>query len=185
MRIAILATLLALLSFSTAHAQYNKAMIAGHTGFITPNCINCGVYTGYGGSVGYALGRHFTASVQADVYTEIAAFDASQVTIGTFGLSAELYPKEAFKGFFIGPDITYIMGNQYYNGLPVFASSDLTYGGKVGWAITVLRVVKFVPHVGYGTWYDGSWGRITMGMKLGLGLGRGRGGWSESWTEFP
>ena len=183
MRIAILATLLALLSFSTAQAQYSKVMLAGHNGLITPNCINCGVYTGYGGSVGYALGRHLTTTVQADVYTELPQFDASQVTIGTFGLSAELYPKEAFKGFFIGPDITFIMGSQHYNGLPVFASSDLTYGGKIGWAVSVLRVIKFVPHIGYGTWYYGSGGRITMGMKLGLALGQG--GSMRSWEEFP
>ena len=128
MRTTILTTLLALFAFSTAHAQYNTTMLAGHTGLIAPNCINCGVYTGNGASIGYALGRHLTATVQADVYTEIPAFDASQVTIGAFGLSAELYPKEAFKGFFIGPDVTYIMGSQHYNGRLAFATSELTYG---------------------------------------------------------
>ncbi len=172
MKRLLLATVVVLLSVSGSMAQDKTMMPAVHGGIIGPGCTNCGLLAGFGASFGYALHEKIAASVQADFYSEkdqVLGITAT-TKVAAFGVSGEFYPKEAFKGFFIGPDVLYITTNTDLNGTPLFETNDITFGGKLGWVITIAETVKFIPHFGYGTWYDNSKGRGTMGLKVAVGL---------------
>ena len=172
MRLLLLATSMLLFTSITSFAQDKTMMPAVHAGIIGPGCTNCGIMTGVGASFGYALHEKIAATVSADFYSDkdVVLGITAKTSVAAFGLSGEFYPKEALKGFFIGPDVLFITTATDLNGATIFETNDLTVGGRLGWVITIGELVKFVPYMGYGTWYDNSKGRGIFGMKVAVGL---------------
>jgi len=158
--------LLAVGIISMAFAQDSKIMVSAGAGMLAPACTNCTTLFGGELSGGYAFTEKIAASLNFGFYSK----SESTSKIGTFsvGVSGEYYFKEAFKGFYVSPDITYITINQKNNGTEVFSENNITLGLNLGWAIGIGDRFRIIPHFGYGTWYENSKGRITAGLRVGF-----------------
>jgi hypothetical protein len=121
----------------------------------------------YGGGVSgaYAIINKVALGLDVGVYSRS---ETSKLNTFAIGLTADFYPKGDFKGFFVGPDITYITIAQKFNGIETFSENNITLGANLGWAIAIGDRLRIIPHLGYGTWYENSKGRITTGVKVGF-----------------
>jgi len=112
-----------------------------------------------------AVQDHIVATLDIGFYSKTAG--SSTLNSTAIGISGDYYLKEALNGFYIGPDLTYITLSEKFNGNEIFSKNSFTIGLNAGWGIALGESWRLVPHFGYGTWYDGSSGRITAGLKVG------------------
>jgi hypothetical protein len=165
MKKLLLIPLLAWGMISIAFAQSDsKLMVAVGPRVFGPACTNCSALSGFGLSGGYALIDKMVATLDVGFYSR-SEF-SSKLKSTAIGISGDFYPKEAFRGFYVGPDITYIIISQDINGMEVFSETNITVGINLGWAIAIGNKFRIIPHAGYGTWFEDSKGRITVGMKV-------------------
>jgi hypothetical protein len=148
-------------------AQSGKIMPSAGAGIIAPACTNCSTFAGIELAGGYAVTEKIVASLNVGIFSKS---EASKVNIFSIGISGEYYFKEAFKGFYASPDITFISTKEKYNDVVYFDESNITIGLNLGWAIGIGENFRIIPHFGYGTWFENSDGRITGGLKLGYKL---------------
>lgn len=154
-------------TLSVASAQSGDIMISAGAGLLGPACTNCESL--FGGSVAgsYAIVKHIAARAEVGYYTKSEGqYSLNAVTFGAYG---EFYVKEAQKGFYVAPNIMYIALKQKYDGDQSFSENNVTFGGELGWAIPIANF-RIIPHAGYGTWFEDSKGRITIGAKVGFVL---------------
>ena len=160
----LILTVLFLSALAGVYAQ-GKIMVGASARLFGPACTNCTVL--YGGSVSgaYAIINKVALGLDVGVYSRS---EASNLNTIAFGLTADFYPKGDFKGFFVGPDITFLSIVQKFNGVETFNEKNVTIGANLGWAIAIGDRLRIIPHLGYGTWYENSKGRITSGVKVGF-----------------
>ena len=157
----------------TTNAQSSsQMMVAVNGGLVGPACTNCGILAGGGASFSYAVTDRIVPTVDAGLYTSSSEdgfgnkYSNSALLIGIGG---DFYFKEAYKGFFIGPEVAFIQLGYKVNGTSTdFSQSNVTIGANLGWAISAGDRIEIIPHFGYSTWFENSKGRVTMGLKLGF-----------------
>lgn len=162
---------------SVANAQSDYKMMAGvNGGIMGPACVNCGLLYGGGITFGYAVSQRIVPTIDVGSYvwnrkTEfggiVNSYKSSALIVS---LGGDFYIKEAYKGFFFSPEVSFIQYNEKYNdvqqfGLPI---RNVTVGLNLGWAISLGDRIELVPHFGYSTWFENSKGRVTIGTKLGF-----------------
>jgi len=153
---------------SLSLGQSEKIMASAGFGILAPACTNCDMLSGFELGGGYAITEKIVGSVNLGFFSRSES--PSKIKAFGIGVSGEYYFKEAFKGFFAGPDITYISTSQDFDGTEVFSENNLTVGLNIGWAIGIGEHFRIIPHLGYGTWFENSDGRISTGLKLGYRL---------------
>lgn len=160
----LVSTVILTLALVGAYAQ-GKIMVGASARLFGPACTNCTAL--YGGSVSgaYAIIDKVALGLDLGVYSRSQNSNLNTVAVG---LTADFYPKGDFKGFFVGPDITFISIAQKFNGVETFSDKTVTIGANLGWAIAIGDRLRIIPHLGFGTWYENSKGRITTGVKVGF-----------------
>ena len=141
-----------------------KIMVGASGRFFGPACTNCTAL--YGGSISgaYAVINKLAVGLDLGLYSRSETSTLSALAIGITG---DFYPKGDFKGFYVGPDITLInLTNKF--GSSKVSDSNITIGANIGWAIAIGEKLRIIPHLGYGTWFEDSKGRITTGLKVGF-----------------
>lgn len=164
-------SLVAIAAFGlTNHAQSDYKIMAGvKAGIAGPACTNCGLVYGGGASLGYAISDRWVTSLEVANYSKNDEIfeDTYKTTVLVLALSGDFYLKEAYKGFYLSPEVAYITRGSKLNGVKSdFSESNITAGLNLGWAISFGERIEFVPHFGYSTWFENSKGRITLGTKL-------------------
>lgn len=177
MRRLVLLTIMTLSFGSIASAQSDYKMMAGVTGRILgPACVNCGLLYGGGVTFGYAATQRLvpTLDISSSSWRTKSDFGGVVTTSKTsalvISLGGDFYFKEAYKGFYVSPEVSFIQYNYKWNDAQVlgYPFNNVTVGLNMGWAISVGDRMELVPHFGYSTWFENSKGRVTMGIKLGL-----------------
>ena len=159
-------TFLLVLGLCAAYAQDSKIMVGASGRVFGPACTNCTALTGFGLSGGYTVINKVVATLDVGFYGKSEG--SSKINSTAVGISGDFYPKEAFRGFYIGPDISYITITQKISDTEVFSDNSISIGLNLGWAIPIGERLRIIPHMGYGTWYENSKGRITFGAKVGF-----------------
>lgn len=149
-------------------AQDSKIMVGVAGRIVGPACTNCSALYGVGFSGGYAFTEKIVGTFDLGFYSRSESED--KINSVAVGVSGDYYFKEAYKGFYVGPDLTYITIKEKYNGDEIFSDNNLSIGVNVGWAIAAGERFRIIPHFGYGTWFENSDGKITIGLKLGYKL---------------
>ena len=154
------------------NAQSDYKMMAGAKGGIMgPACTNCGLLYGGGVTFGYAVSQRWVPTIEIGSFMDKDEFGTSvyKTSALVVAVSGDFYPKEAYKGFYISPEFSFINLKTKLDG-EIFgtALNNVTAGLNLGWAISFGERIEFVPHLGYSTWFENSKGRITMGTKLGF-----------------
>lgn len=146
-------------------AQSEKIMVSAGFGVLAPACTNCDILSGFEAAGSYAFTEKIAASLNMGFFTRTEGGG----TLNSFaiGVSGEYYFKEAYKGFYVSPDVTLITLSVKDSD---FSDSNLTIGLNLGWAIAIGDKFRIIPHFGYGTWFEDSDGRITSGLRLGYKL---------------
>lgn len=147
-------------------AQDSKIMVAAGYRLVGPACTNCDALYGPAFSAGWAFTEKIVATFELGVYSRSEASD--KLKAFAVGISGDYYFKEAYKGFYIGPDFTYITVKQEFDGSEIFSENNLSVGINIGWAIGIGDRFRIIPHLGYGTWFENSDGKVTIGGKLGF-----------------
>jgi hypothetical protein len=166
MKRKLLIAMVALFGSYQANAQSAEATLG--MGIIGPACTNCGLMTGVQASGGYAILDKITVGADVSYYWD------KEVVFGTtysdkvthLGAYARWYPKEKFKGFYIGPDMGYIMWTANYGTFET-KTNQLTFGANMGFDFNIADLVIINPFMGYGTWFENSKGRVEMGLRIG------------------
>ena len=154
------------LAASTAFAQDDsKIMVGVSYRSFGAACTNCAAVSGPAFSGGYAVTDKIVATLDLGIYSKSSSGTTSNVT--AFGVSGDYYLKGAYKGFYIGPDVTFINITEKFS-TTEYTQSNLTVGVNLGWGIVVAERWRIIPHFGYGTWFENSNGRITLGVKVGF-----------------
>jgi hypothetical protein len=154
--------------FGSYQANAQSAEVTAGMGIIGPACTNCGLLTGVQSSGSYAILDKITVGASFSYYWDkevISGYTYSDKAINA-GAFARWYPKEKFKGFYIGPDMGYITLTETY-GATETKLSNITFGASLGWDINIADLVIINPFMGYGTWFEGSKGRVEMGLRIG------------------
>jgi len=154
--------------FAVASSIAQAKMVGAGYGILAPGCTNCTSLSGFNLFGGMAVNDKIVATLNLGFFSKTDG--AASLNSTAIGISGDYYLKEALNGFFVGPDLTYIMINEKINGTEVFSQNNLTIGINAGWAIALGESWRLVPHFGYGTWYDNSSGRLTAGLKVGYVL---------------
>lgn len=145
-----------------------KMMVGAGLRSLGPACTNCTALFGVAAFGDYQLTEKIVAGVE--IGTAWKTDGAASLNSFSFGVKGDYYFKEAFNGFYLGPDITYITLKEKINGSEVFSTNNLSLGLNAGWAIPIADKFRIIPHFGYGTWYDNSKGKIMFGVKFGYRL---------------
>ncbi len=149
-------------------AQSEKIMVSAGFGILAPACTNCKTLSGFEASGGYAITEKIVGSVNLGFFSRSdSPFKTNAFAIG---VSGEYYFKEAYKGFYVSPDVTFISTKSKYDGNETGSEDNLTVGLNLGWAIAIGDNFRIIPHFGYGTWFENTDGRITAGLKVGYRL---------------
>lgn len=170
--------MIALLTFAfNSQAQSDYTMMGGaNAGIMGPACTNCGLLYGGGITFGYAVTDHIVPTIDLGIYSDKTTIDwggstsVYKTSARVVSVSGQFYLKEAYKGFYAAPEISFISidykadGNQVI-GYPI---NNITIGADIGWAISIGERIELVPHMGYSTWFENSKGRVTLGTKLGF-----------------
>jgi hypothetical protein len=151
-----------------AFAQDSKIMVGVSGRMVGPACTNCSALWGPAFSGGYAFTEKIVATFDVGFYSKSESSD--KINSFAIGVSGDYYIKEAFKGFYIGPDITFITVKEEFDGTEIFSEENISIGINLGWAIAAGDRFRIIPHFGYGTWFENSDGKITAGLKLGFKL---------------
>ncbi len=146
-------------------AQSEKIMVSAGFGILAPACVNCNLLSGFEAAGGYAITEKIVGSVNLGFFSRSQS--DSKLNAFAIGISGEYYFKEAYKGFYVSPDVTFISRSVKDSD---FSDGDLTIGLNLGWAISIGDHFRIIPHFGYGTWFEDSDGRITTGLKVGYRL---------------
>ncbi|MEO7992276.1 MAG: hypothetical protein ABI663_22190 [Chryseolinea sp.] len=150
---------------SIAFAQSDsKIMASAGGGILAPACTNCSSLAGVEFAGGYAFTKHIVASLNLGLFSK--AETGSKLKAFAVGISGDYYIKEAYKGFYVSPDLTLITLSNKYGGT-TYSDNNFTVGLNLGWAIAIKDHFRIIPHFGYGTWFEDSKGRITAGLKIG------------------
>lgn len=169
MKKILLTTILALGVVLISNAQDESQIMVGvNGGILGPGCTNCGILTGGGVTAGYAVMDKMVVTLDVNNYgdKDVTSWGTFKTSTTAIGISGDFYPKGVYKGFFIGPDITYLTLKYKLDGTVWSSQGDITAGLNLGWAISAGDKIEIIPHFGYGTWFSGSKGRATMGLKL-------------------
>ena len=148
--------------------QSEKIMVSAGFGVLAPACTNCDILSGFEAAGSYAFTEKIAASANLGFFTR--SENGGTINAFAIGVSGEYYFKEAFKGFYVSPDVTFISTTSKYDGLGSASENNLTVGLNLGWAIGIGDKFRIIPHFGYGTWFEGTDGRITSGLRLGYKL---------------
>jgi hypothetical protein len=152
---------------ATSFAQdAGKIMVGLGGGILAPACTNCSSLSGFDLSGAYQLKDKIVLTLDLGFYSKTDG--PSKLNSTMIGISGDYYFKGAYNGFYLGPDISSISLGTKYNGTDLGTSHNLTIGINAGWAIVVADSWRIKPHFGYGTWFDGSQGRITAGLQVGF-----------------
>lgn len=149
-------------------AQSEKIMVSAGFGVLAPACTNCDLLSGFEAAGGYAITEKIVGSVNLGFFSWSEG--SSKLNAFAIGVSGEYYFKEAFKGFYASPDVTFISTTAKSGGNETGSENNLTVGLNLGWAIAIGDNFRIIPHFGYGTWFEGTDGRITTGLKVGYKL---------------
>lgn len=166
-----LLVLICLTYFTTISKSQDSKMMAGiNYGVLGPACTNCTATTGGGVFFDYAVLEKLAVGTELGLYgkSETSFGYETKISVFSSAITGRFYPKEAFKGFFIGGDLAYLSYSSEFNGSEVYSTSDFTFGLNLGWVITIANVVGIVPYLGYGTWFENSKGRISLGGKVAI-----------------
>lgn len=154
------------------NAQSDYKMMAGIKGGIMgPACTNCGLLYGGGITFGYAVSQRWVPTIEIGSFIDKdelwgSTYKTSALVVS---LSGDFYLKEAYKGFYISPEFSFINLSSKLDGVTWGTSyKNVTAGLNLGWAISLGDRIELVPHFGYSTWFENSKGRITIGSKLGF-----------------
>lgn len=82
------------------------------------------------------------------------------------GGKGSFYLKERFRGFYLSADFGFISYKTDWAG-QISKQNNFTVGGSMGWTINIADVIIVNPHMGYGSWFDNSKGRVEMGLRIG------------------
>ena len=157
---------LALGIVSMVFAQDSKVMIGVSGRMVGPACTNCSALYGPAFSGGWAFTKKIVATFDFGIYSRSESDD--KIKAFAMGISGDFYFKEAYKGFYIGPDVTFITVSEEFDGSEIFSEDNISIGINLGWAIGIGDRFRIIPHAGYGTWFEDSDGKITAGVKLGF-----------------
>ncbi len=152
-----------IISMALAQSE-SKIMASAGGGILAPACTNCKTLAGFELAGGYAFTKNIVASLNIGLFSR--SDEGSKLNAFAVGVSGEYYIKEAYKGFYVSPDLTLITLSNKYGGT-TFSDTNFTVGLNLGWAIAIKEHFRIIPHFGYGTWFEDSKGRITAGLKVG------------------
>ena len=143
-------------------------MVSAGYDILAPACTNCKMLSGFEFAGGYAITEKIVGSLNVGIFSRSESpYKTNSFAIG---ISGEYYFKEAFKGFYVSPDITFISTMEKYNSTETFDEKNITVGLNLGWAIGIGDHFRIIPHFGYGTWFEDSKGRVSAGLKLAYKL---------------
>lgn len=157
-----------LLVASGVFAQ-GKLMVGAGLGILAPTCTNCKITSGGSISGSYAVISKLAVGVNLGLYTRSEGVSSYTVksNVVMAGATADFYLKEAFKGFYVGADLSIINLSEKYSGVKT-STSDFTAGANIGWAFAIGDKFRIIPHLGFGTWNSNAKGRFTSGLKVGF-----------------
>jgi hypothetical protein len=151
---------------ATSFAQdAGKIMVGLGGGILAPACTNCTSLSGFDLFAGYQMTNKIVATLDLGFYSK--SDGSAAINSMAIGVSGDYYLKEAYKGFYVGPDVSYLTYTEKISGTEVFSKNSITIGLNVGWGIAVADNWRIKPHFGYGTWFENTKGRITAGLQVG------------------
>lgn len=150
-------------------AQDQSIMITAGGGIIGPACTNCGLLGGIQSNAEYGVAEKISVGATFNHYfdkDDAFGFNIKE-SVTHVGAKGVFYVKERFKGFYLSADLGYITYKTDWNGI-ITKQNNFTAGASLGWAISIADLIVVNPHIGYGSWFENSKGRVDMGLRIGV-----------------